>query len=170
MKLTKENATEYVEKVLADPDKRKKLVESIIESGVIDFEEEKREELIYRSNYFIDEGLMVSDYHGRVMLQTDQKFEFDFISKETAELWAKKLSALNKLRMIKELIDDKKIENTIFLIDNNGSKNNFYWAREITWKENSITLAIYFSSQKTCERAIELMGKEALDDLFLEIN
>jgi hypothetical protein len=165
MKLTKENATEYVEKVLADPDKRKKLVESIIESGVIDFEEE----LSYGAYYSISESFHINLGYNKASL-ADKKFFFEFKKEETAELWAKKLSALNKLRMIKELVDDKKIENTIFLIDNNGSKNNFYWAREITWKENSITLAIYFSSQKTCERAIELMGKEALDDLFLEIN
>jgi hypothetical protein len=172
MKLTKENATEYVEKVLADPDKRKKLVESIIESGVIDFEEEKEEELIYRSNYFIDEGLMVSDYYGRVILQTDQKFEFDFISKETAELWAKKLSALNKLRMIKELIDDNQVTmiGAYRITCSKSSGSYLYFVNKINYGINISTFTFIFSSQKTCAKAIELMGKEALDDLFLEIN
>ena len=171
MEITKENIDKAIINILTDPKKIQELVDSI-SSTLMSNEIKNKEELKYKTYYSLDSDLNVYDFSNCIIKKniekSDTNYNFSFTSKETAELWAKKLKALNKLRMIKELIDNKKID-----IDSNAyilyREDTCYYPTHAYFYPQAYFI-IFFSTEQLCERAIELMGKESLDNLFLEIN
>lgn len=182
MKLTKEELSARIEEILNDKENNTILVNKLLESGLFDdvLQSKGEEELVYDCNYYISNCLdikqEVENTKYDITIFTHHKTPFYFSSKETAELWARKLSALNKLRMIKELIDDKDIDNSttdsVFIIVHHKDSNSYDidWIIPNYYEIKSPSFNIKFNSKEKCARAIELMGKEALDDLFIEIN
>ena len=171
MTLTKENVSAHIEDILNDPDKKQILVDKLIESGLFDIvQENKKENLVYEAEYFLESDLSVSK--GRVVNELeDGWFSFSFKDKDVAEKWSRKLTAFNKLRMIKEMIDDPKPARTDYVSFIN-IVHNCYISKS-SWIQNfkkTSAIDLCFISQSACERAIELMGKQSLDDLFLGVN
>ena len=173
MEITKENIDKAIIDILTDPKKIQELVDNI-SGAIVDTIIKDKEELKYNVYYFLDSDLNVEDYSNCIIKNNIDKYckyySFDFTSRESAELWAKKLKALNKLRMIKELIDIEDLTDPLYyFIVKDG---NCYYPTTLekgALKEIS-PFTIAFNSRAITNKAIEFMGKESLDNLFLEIN
>ena len=165
------NIHEQLEIAMQDPEQAMKIVSILVDSGMFKSDSQEDDgDWKVKPNFTIDADLVPMDcdhLHEELMSKFHDYNVFE--TKEECEVWAKRINAMHKLRLIANHLNEgwkpdwKNSDQAKYRIRCNTYKNEGYKAGS-----NTVTVEgmIYFKDEESVNKAIELMGKESLDDLF----
>ena len=164
------NIYEQLEQDLENPDKRKKIIEVIKQSGLFDNLAESmadKDDWNINVEAFMDEENSVCESMGDYNFKDLPDYNY-FESIEECSTWAKRINALHKLRLIANHLNEGWKPDW-----GNGVQDKYRVWRDMDsdtyateCNMRNIESMIYFKDEESAHKAIKLMGKESLDALF----
>lgn len=160
---------DQLEIAMKDPEQAMKVVKTLVDAGVFKSYSQEDDDWEVEKNFFINEHTLADTFCGDDEINFSNINDFNiFEKKEECTTWALKINALHKLRLIANHLngdwkpdwkDHKQAKYRIYASSSEGFSSYT--------NNHSVETMIYFKDENSVYKAIRLMGKESLDDLFL---